>query len=126
MPRILIVEDSAFQRQLIRRALEQLGHEVTEAATGESGLVAAAKGGADCILVDILMPDMDGIRFLESLRVAEIGIPAIVLTADVQTSTASECLARGAVTVLNKPLRETELASALTAAIRDIDGRATP
>lgn len=79
-PRILVVDDSAIARKLLRRQLEQGGYQVIEAATGEGGLLVARAEPLDIVLVDIVLGDDDGYRVLQELRAIDgPGEPAIFL-----------------------------------------------
>jgi two-component system, OmpR family, copper resistance phosphate regulon response regulator CusR len=82
MARILIVEDDPQVAGLYRDKLTLAGHEVTVATGGDEGLEKAMTGNADIILLDIVLPDMDGITLLRRLRAADHGrpVPVILLT----------------------------------------------
>jgi len=66
MARILVIEDSSFQRGIIRRMFGADGHEILEAADGESGLGLIADRDPECIILDLTMPKMSGIEVLLS------------------------------------------------------------
>ena len=103
MARVLIVDDSLFQRRNVRRILQDEGHEILEAADGADALKIIASDDPDYIVLDLLMPNVDGISVLESLRDSASSPCVIVLTSDVQDSTKVQCLELGASMVLNKP-----------------------
>jgi CheY-like chemotaxis protein len=81
--RILLVEDDAATRELVRRMLERAGWTVDEAEHGRAALERLAVATPGIILLDLMMPEMDGFEFLQALRQREAwrGIPVIVLTA---------------------------------------------
>ena len=108
MAKILVIDDSSFQRRSIRKILEVDGHEIQEAINGHQGLEMTATFVPDCILLDILMPDMNGLIVLKTLREQGNTAPVIVLTADIQDTTCQECLNLGAQQVIHKPLLPTE------------------
>lgn len=68
MPSILVVDDEAQVRHLIRETLEQAGYQVTEARDGKEALQQYRLAQADLIIVDILMPDQDGLETTSKLR----------------------------------------------------------
>jgi DNA-binding response OmpR family regulator len=68
MPKVLIVEDDQFIREMYAMILTKAGYDVTEAQDGAAGLVVAKHGGYDCILLDLMMPQMDGLTFLKELK----------------------------------------------------------
>jgi CheY-like chemotaxis protein len=81
--RILVVDDDPEARALARRTLEKEGWAVIEAGTGREGLAALEGARPDAILLDLMMPEMDGFAFVAQLRTepAYQGIPVIVVTA---------------------------------------------
>jgi CheY-like chemotaxis protein len=81
--RVLVVEDEADMRQLLHRMLEQAGWAVTEAANGREALARLAEDRPQLILLDLLMPEMDGFTFVEVLRQQDAwqSIPVVVVTA---------------------------------------------
>ncbi|HSX24643.1 MAG TPA: response regulator [Candidatus Andersenbacteria bacterium] len=68
MAKILIVEDDQFIREMYNLVLQKAGHEVTEALDGKVGLNLATEGGYDVILLDLMMPNLDGLGFLQGLK----------------------------------------------------------
>ena len=113
MARILIVDDSSFQRRMIRTVVEAAGYEVVEADGGHRGVEMAATHRPDCMLIDLVMPEVDGLAVLERLNQQELKIPVIVLTADTGEKQSQQCLELGAVAVISKPLRADEFHQAL-------------
>jgi CheY-like chemotaxis protein len=79
---VLIVEDDEPTRQVIRRTLSKQGWTVTEAENGRIGLQRVAEHRPDLVLLDLIMPEMDGFEFLSELRASPAweGIPVVVLT----------------------------------------------
>ncbi|MCS6286103.1 MAG: two-component system, chemotaxis family, chemotaxis protein CheY [Nitrospirota bacterium] len=68
MPSVLVVDDEDQIRQLIRETLEQAGYEVEEASNGKQGLERYRAKPADLVIMDILMPDQDGLESIMTLR----------------------------------------------------------
>jgi signal transduction histidine kinase/CheY-like chemotaxis protein len=79
----VVIEDDPASREVLRRTLEQDGWKVCEAANGREGLELLAAGTPDLILLDLMMPEMDGFEFVDALRANEAwaGIPVVVVTA---------------------------------------------
>lgn len=117
MALILTVDDSAYMRRRIGDVLKSNGHEVIEAEDGLKGLKMAVSRRPDCILLDLIMPVMDGIKFLDALRKEDSSIPVIVVTADVQESVRKQCLDFGVASFINKPPRTEELSNAVKVAL---------
>ena len=80
---VLVVEDDLPTREVIRRALERDGWSVSEADNGRRGLLSVARQVPDLIVLDLMMPEMDGFEFVAELRKSESGrrIPVVVVTA---------------------------------------------
>src|SRR5678816_3392033 len=78
--RILVVEDDARMAELLRRGLTHEGHEVTVAPDGINGLEAAQKESFDTILLDIMLPVLDGLAVARRLRTNGIRTPILMLT----------------------------------------------
>jgi CheY-like chemotaxis protein len=114
MGRILVVDDSIFARLKICGMLREAGYETVEAANGREGLAMACALQPDCILSDLLMPEMDGIGLLTALNERSLRLPVIVLTADIQESKRQQCLALGAVAFIAKPPQKAELLGLLS------------
>lgn len=81
MARVLIVEDEAMLLMIASITLEDEGHEVVTASNGRKGLEYARKGPVDLIVTDFMMPDVDGIEMLRTLREEGFDRPAIVTSA---------------------------------------------
>jgi CheY-like chemotaxis protein len=80
---VLVVEDDGPTREVIKRALERDGWSVSEADNGRRGLLSVARQVPDLIVLDLMMPEMDGFEFVAELRKSESGrkIPVVVVTA---------------------------------------------
>lgn len=81
--KILVVEDETFIRELYARILRNQGYEVDEAADGEAGFEAISHGGYDLVLLDIMLPKMDGIAILQRLQgdqQGKLATPIVVLS----------------------------------------------
>ncbi len=80
---VLVVEDDPATREVIRRALERDGWIVSEAENGRSALESLAQAMPDLVVLDLMMPEMDGFEFVDELRRTEAGrrVPVVVVTA---------------------------------------------
>ncbi len=116
--RILVVEDSVFALRVTRGLLEAQGHRVASAVSGAEALAALAAGEFDAVLLDLELPDMDGIAVVEALR-AKGGAtpPLIVVTGHDAAGVRARCLAAGIREILSKPYRAEELAAAIARAL---------
>jgi len=119
MTSILIVDDSLFQRRVISTPLKLNGYEVLEAVNGIEGLEKISLNKPDLILLDILMPEKNGIEVLKELQGMQNKIPVIMLTSDVQNTTREECLSLGAQAFLNKPVNVEELLRIISLSLGD-------
>jgi DNA-binding response OmpR family regulator len=107
--RILYVEDSLSLQRSVSRALRHYGYVVDMANDGEDGLAAATGVGYDAIILDIMLPKLDGISVLQKLRVAENKAPVLLLTARDTVADRVEGLGKGADDYLIKPFALEEL-----------------
>ena len=113
MARILVIDDSKLARQTCCNALTKMAHETLEAATGREGLEIVERESPDVIVLDLLMPDLEGQEVLKILQQRFPSIPVVVLTANTQRNAAEECLELGAVQVINKFVDPDELKNAV-------------
>ncbi len=109
MAKILIIDDSRFARNSLGRILEQDDHQIGQAGDGKEGIEKIAVQAPDCVIADLLMPEMDGFEMLEALKAMEASPPVIIVTADIQDSTTERCMESGAFKVLAKPVKSSLL-----------------
>ncbi|HEY8831239.1 MAG TPA: response regulator [Gemmatimonadaceae bacterium] len=111
--RILLAEDNAVNRQLVIALLGKRGHTSVSVVNGREAVVAAANGGFDLILMDVQMPEMDGLQATAAIRQAEkltgTHVPIVALTAHAMKGDREACLAAGTDEYLSKPVNATEL-----------------
>ncbi len=115
---ILIVEDDEAIRQGVADALEYAGYGVCESGDGEDGLERACSGAIDLVLLDILMPKMDGFTMLAELRKAKPALPVIMLTARGEQEDKVKGLRLGADDYVVKPFGPDELLARVEAVLR--------
>lgn len=110
---MLVAEDSQVNSFLAKRLLETRGHRAVVVANGREALAALKKDNYDLVLMDIQMPDMDGIEATAAIRERERGSafrqPVIALTASAMKGDRERCLAGGMDGYLSKPIRPQEL-----------------
>jgi CheY-like chemotaxis protein len=114
---VLIVDDSSYQRRVIRKMVQRAGYQAMEVPDGQEALKVIPSKVPDCILMDLIMPVISGLGVLKALAGQGSRIPVIVVTADIQESVRKQCLELGARAVLNKPVNEDELLSAIRNAL---------
>jgi CheY-like chemotaxis protein len=110
--RILVAEDNRVNQTLARRLLEKEGHTVTIANDGCEAITAFEKDCFDLILMDVQMPNMDGLAATKEIRWREVGnrrTPIIALTAHARTSDRDECIAAGMDGYVTKPIQVSQL-----------------
>ncbi|WP_026187908.1 two-component system response regulator KdpE [Methyloversatilis universalis] len=115
--RVLVVEDDAAIRRFVRQALEDAGHQVSEAEGLRRGLIEAASRKPDLLVLDLGLPDGDGIDFIRDLR-SWSALPVIVLSARVGDDDKIAALDAGADDYLVKPFSVGELMARVRAALR--------
>ena len=116
---ILLVEDDPALRRALRTTLRSRDFEVLEAATGETAIVLAADGRADVVILDLGLPDLDGLDVLRRIR-AFTDVPVIVLTARDEQFEKVRSLDAGADDYVTKPFDTEELLARIRAALRRV------
>jgi two-component system, OmpR family, response regulator MprA len=116
--RVLVVDDERAVRESLRRALVMEGYEVEEASGGRAALDAVGSGRADVVVLDLLMPDVDGLEVCRRLRGQGDRTPVLMLTARDAVSDRVEGLEAGADDYLVKPFDLDELIARLRALLR--------
>jgi two-component system cell cycle response regulator DivK len=108
---VLVVEDNEKSMKLFRDVLTVTGYRALEATTGVQAVELAAKHGPDLVLMDIQLPDIDGVETLSRLRADErtAAIPVLALTAQAMQGDRERFLAAGFDGYLSKPLNIAEL-----------------
>lgn len=119
MSAILLIEDEEVLSKNIRRALEKLGHEVWVAATGAEGERLFVENRPDLTLLDLRLPDADGLEILERLRKLETGSSIIMMTAYASVEDAVRAIKLGARDYLQKPLHLDDLKHAVERALHE-------
>lgn len=116
---VLVVDDSEMNRDLLLRRLDKMGLRITEASNGEEALAAMDKESFDLVLLDIMMPVMDGYETLERMqkKIDLKRIPVIMITALDDVDSAVRCIDLGAVDYITKPFNPTLLQSRVTASL---------
>jgi len=111
--RVLLVDDDPFTRKLLSVHLQKAGYTVLQAEHGLAGLAVLDQQAVDLIVLDLMMPVMDGLRFLRELRERRHSdLPVLVLTATAARSgngSEQDILASGATRVAYKPIKAREL-----------------
>jgi class 3 adenylate cyclase len=117
--RLLAVDDDPMNRDMLGRRLEKLGYDVTEAATGREALAKLKDGNFDLVLLDILMPDLDGFQALEFMKADPRlrHVPVIMLTALDDVASTVRCIEAGAEDYVPKPFNPTILRARITASL---------
>ncbi|TDR56122.1 signal transduction histidine kinase [Halomonas ventosae] len=109
--RVLVVEDNEINQTLARTMLERLGQSVTVAADGDEALKALAGGRYDLVLMDMQMPQLDGLETTRRWRSRESGprLPIIAMTANVMPEDRERCLTVGMDGIISKPFTRADL-----------------
>ena len=107
--RVLVIEDDQETAAFLKRALKESGHMAEHAADGEAGLDSAITNAYDVLIVDRMLPKLDGLDVIRSLRTAEIHTPALILSALGEVDDRVKGLRAGGDDYLTKPYAFSEL-----------------
>ena len=119
--RLLVVEDEARMARLIKRGLEEEGHAVDIAGDGPDGLWMAKENGYGAVIVDVMLPGLDGFELCRQLRASGVWVPVLMLTARDAVGDRVRGLDAGADDYLVKPFSLLELGARLRALARRDD-----
>jgi two-component system response regulator MprA len=120
MPRVLVVDDEKAVRDSLRRSLEFNGYSVALAEDGAQALAAIGQNAPDALVIDVMMPRLDGLEATRALRAAGNDLPILVLTARDSVGDRVEGLDAGADDYLTKPFALEELLARLRALLRRV------
>ncbi len=117
--RLLLVEDEAVNRIMASKLIEKLGHAVQSAANGQEALALLQREDFDCVLMDVQMPDLDGLETTRLIRTSDTlgakrAIPVVALTAHAMKGDREKCLDAGMDDYLAKPLELEALKTVLS------------
>jgi len=101
--KILVVDDERELQEMLREFLESKGYEVAVAATGVEALGLLPAFRPDVVLLDVRMPEMDGVETLKRLVAAHPTLPVIMATVETEVDVAARCLKLGAADYVPKP-----------------------
>lgn len=113
MARILVVDDAAFMRMRLKNVLGEQGHEVIEAANGVEAVEIYERERPDLVLMDITMPEMDGITALRAIREKDPDAKVVICSALGQERTVIEAIKSGAKDFIVKPFQPERLVEAV-------------
>lgn len=116
MARLLVIDDSPTSRAIVARLVEGL-HSTAQSPNGSSALALLEHESFDAVLLDLLMPGMDGPSVLAELSRRHPSIPVVVITADIQETTRSRVFELGAAAIVNKPLQREKLLAGIEQAL---------
>lgn len=117
---IVIIDDEPNIAELCRRVLEEDGHEPMIAETGEEGLELIEKEKPRLVLLDIMLPKMNGMAVLEKIKMSDPSIQVIMITAFASVQSAVEAMKRGASEYLSKPFMPDELKIVVQKALENV------
>jgi len=122
---ILVIEDDAATADYLRKSLSESGHAVDHAADGKDGLFMALEGDYDALLVDRMLPELDGLTVIQTLRSAGDRTPVLILSALGEVDDRVKGLRAGGDDYLVKPFAFAELLARLEALTRRSDATHT-
>ena len=125
-PRVLVVDDEENIAYLVSSALRLAGFDVTTAGTGAEALAACTPASPDVVVLDVMLPDLDGFAVLRQLRSRGVQAPVLFLTARSDTADRVRGLTAGGDDYIVKPFALEELVARVHVALRRRGGSPTP
>ena len=116
--RVLVVDDEPAIRRFLRAGLGAQGYVITELETGSPAIDVARRGGTDLIVLDLGLPDIDGLEVIRRIREARSAVPIVVLSSRGDEAAKVEALDLGADDYVTKPFGIDELLARIRAALR--------
>lgn len=126
MARILLVDPSVTTRVLVMKCLEEDGHHVDETASGREALEACQGLRPDCVIMDLVLQEMDGFKLLRALQEFKPSIPVVVYTQLRMKDLDRQCLDLGAAVFLRKPVPPLNLREQIALVLQGGEQGATP
>jgi DNA-binding response OmpR family regulator len=123
---ILVVDDERAIRRLLRMYLDEAGFTVTEARDGAEALRKMRAGGIDLVLLDLMIPEVDGLEVCRRVRTDHPGVPVIMLTAREDEASRVTGLEMGADDYVTKPFSGRELVARVRAVLRRVQAPGEP
>jgi two-component system OmpR family response regulator len=124
--RVLLVEDDATIAEFVEKGLREAGFAVDRAADGKAGLQKALSESYDAAIVDVMLPQMDGLALIDTLRAKGVRMPVLILSAKRSVDDRVRGLQAGGDDYLTKPFAFAELLARVQALIRRATGAAEP
>ncbi len=117
MNQILVIEDQEDLAMLYEKELSGAGYKVVNAYSGEEGIAEFEAGGADAILLDVTLPEMNGIQTLEEIRRRDARVPVVIVTGETHDDFRAQCERLGVTDYLAKPPHFGQLLNAVAHAL---------
>jgi FixJ family two-component response regulator len=118
LPLVAVIDDDASVRKALSRLLQASEFSVECFSSGQAFLASSRDSRPDCVILDLQMPEVNGLELLRELRIEGSHMPVIIITAHDGTLIRAKCLAAGAFAYLDKPIDEAVLLGAIADAIR--------
>ncbi len=122
---VLLVEDDVQTGKSVESMLRSLGHDCHWVAEGKAGVACATRGSYDVILLDIMLPDIDGYEVVQELRRADVDTPVILQTGIIDRGEAARGFSMGVTDYLIKPYGKSEIAIRIESALKRTQYRAS-
>ncbi|PKN01478.1 MAG: hypothetical protein CVU77_05115 [Elusimicrobia bacterium HGW-Elusimicrobia-1] len=117
MVKILIMDDEAGMRNILVSMLKFAGHSLLQAEDGKQAIAIAMREKPDLALLDMRVPDMDGLEVLSELKTTTPSLPCIMLSGFGDAETAAEAIKRGAFDYISKPFKVNEVLEIINKAL---------
>ena len=119
MKKVLIVDDSGFTRNIHKQIVTSQGYEVVEAGSGTEGVEMFAREKPDLVMIDLLMPDMDGMEAVGKILEVDPAAKTVICSTDKQKARREDAQKIGVLAFLTKPVNAEKIAETLDRLLAD-------
>jgi len=118
-PRVFLIDDDVSVLRAVGRLVGSFGYDVTTFSSGKQGIEAISRKTPDCVIVDVQMPEINGLELMRAILASGALVPFIIITAFPKPADRAVAMSAGAAAYMEKPFNDDELFDTLSAVFED-------